>query len=260
MQEAKLVLQRTSSLAKYTRFLRPADLEFIGRPVSVLISGDMAEIKLQAIFRKGLFLWFLGEGQFVPSLSGLNLGPSIYCKNTGSEAVYEEVVNRGIIVDLKTAIKRSSDTKRSWRKGELIELELKAPCETLSFLEFPSGLDGTQEILEGQVLTRFKIRKRSECQDVVIKNYRWKRSLNGLLPLLRIRVIKNGTEAASTFADVIKTISTSAQVSSLNVSASEEIETLDDPPLSSHQLEISLGLSFEQPTDEYEIIFISRTQ
>ena len=256
MQEAKLVLQKSTVLARWTRFLRPADLDFQGRPVSISISGDTVEVKLQAIFRKGLVLWFPADGQYVPSLAGLNLGPSIYCKNTGSDALYEEVLNKGILFDLRSAVDRSRRTTHKWRKGELIELELKAPCNTVSLLDFPLSMEGTKEITGDQVITRVKIRKRYESRDVVIRNYRWRRNLMGLLPLQALRLIKNGAEERNTIADIVSTKSTSGPVSSLKVINPENIETTDNP-IFSNLLELSIGLSFDQPDDEYEIIFIS---
>lgn len=260
MQEAKLVLQRSTSLAKWTRVLRPADLEFLGRPVSILVSGEMVEVKLQAIFKKGLLLWFPGEGQYVPALTGLSLGPAIYCKNTGQQAMYEEVAHKGLVIDLKSALERSKKTGRKWRRGELIELELKAPCDPLTLLNFPAGLEGEKQITDDQVITRFRIRKRPESQDVIIRNYRWKRNLDGLLPVRDLKVIKNGTEQGNTVVDVVRTESTSASVDSLTILDSSRVETSEPHPVCSNQFEVSFSLSFEQPDDEYEIIFISERQ
>ena len=260
MQEARLILRGSTSLAKWTRFLSPGTLEFSGRPVSILISGDTAEIKLQAIFGRGLFLWFSEGGRlFLPALKGLPLGPTVYIKNTGLDALYDEVVNLGLLVNLKSAIIKSSANARGWKKGELVELEIKAPCDTVSLLEFPLGLEGQRQVTADEIITRFHIRKKLESQDVVIKNYRWKRNLNGLLPLQSLKVIKNGTEQGGTYADILHAVSTSAPVSSLKVFDDVKIET-SDHPLKSNLLEAAISLSFDHPNDEYEIIFFSGKQ
>lgn len=260
MQEAKLVLQRSTSLAKWTRILRPADLEFVGRSVSILVSGETVEVKLQAIFKKGLVLWFPGQGQHVPSLLGLNLGPSIYCKNTGHEALYDEVVQTGLLIDLKAAVERSKKGGQKWQRGELIELELKAPCDTFTLLNFPTGLEGNKQIIDDQVITKFRICKRPESRDVVIRNYRWKRNLDGLLPVNAVKVFKNGTEQGNAVVDIVRTESTSVSVDSLTMLDSSRVETSEQYPVCSQQFEISINLSFEQPDDEYEITFISQRQ
>src|SRR5687768_6927596 len=119
MQEANLFLRGSTSLAKATRFFSPAILEFPGQPVSILVSGDTVEIKLQARFRKGLFLWFSQRGQAtIPMLSGLNFGPVVYCKNVGLEALYDEVTNTGLLIDFRSAVTKSGGSGRKWRKGE----------------------------------------------------------------------------------------------------------------------------------------------
>lgn len=257
MQEANLALRGATALAKGTRFFSPAILEFSGRPVSILISGETVEIKLQAIYKKGLFLWFAQGGHLnIPVLSGLNLGPVIYCKNTGLEALYDEVANTGLMIDLRSAVAKSRASGRKWRRGELIELEIKAPFDTISLLEFPLGLEGEREVTEDEIITRFRIRKTPESRDVIIRNYRWRRNMSGLLPLHSCRVIKNGQELNNLHVDIIQTVSIAEPVSSLSVVGTDRID-IGSHPMRSSLMEAAMSLSLDQPDDEYEIIFIS---
>ena len=123
-------------------------------------------------------------------------------------------------------------------------------CYSLDLFEvFPSD-DGERLEIDGEQMTVFKIRKKAPLRDVVVKRFRWRKTLTKLLPLTRIDMLKNDDPVRDTQVDVEYTWRSIGDLSKVQVN---QIEL----PVESRKIPIEctleIPLSFEDAEDEYTI-------
>jgi hypothetical protein len=223
------------------------------------VSGDVVKIHYTGIMDRGLILWFAGEGCIdLLTPKGLDLTTEVSLRNTGREAKYREIKPRSLSIDIKKHL-RETDIK--WGNGELIDVELKLPCDTSVLLSFPLGETGKKTVYQDYIETTIEIRKKAEFRDIVIENYEFRRSMRGLLPLESVTITKNDCGNSSVRTDLVYTESCSLPISAVNLNTEgrlvKKIEGTG-PHWQTRESEIYIPLSFTEPHDKYIIEFRTR--
>lgn len=242
----ELVKKGVGFLAKASWLFRPVTLNVT--QTTVLIREDVATIHYTATIDKGFCLWFLKDGCIdFPIPSGLNLGTEIELRCEGQEASYRGVDLAAMVAKIGKAAKESGF---AWRNAETIHVEVKTHCESRDLFDVFPPDDGERMEIDGEHRTVFKIRKKRALRDVVVKRFRWRKTLTKLLPLTRIDLSKNDDPVRDTQVDVVYTWRSIGDLSNVQVN---QIEPPVEPRSMPIECTVEIPLCFEDAEDEYTI-------
>lgn len=247
----ELMMKGVTFLAKVTYFFRPTML--IVTRTKVFISEDVATIHYTATVDRGFKLWF-SKGGLVGFLipTGLNLGTEIELRCEDYEVDYRGVDLVEIVAKIGKAAKESGS---AWRNGETIHVEVKTHCESRDLFDVFPPDDGERMEIDGEHRIVFKIRKKTALRDVVVKRFRWRKTLTKLLPLTRIDLSKNDEPVRDTQVDVVYTWRSIGDLSKVQVN---QIEPPVEPRSMPIECTVEIPLCFEDAEDEYTITLCTR--
>lgn len=253
--ESKTALLILKYLGKASHFFRPTTLDFQNQRYSVSVSGDVSTIHCAGRVDKGMIQWFASDGSLpLRTPTGLDLEAEVALKNTGQQADYRVIKPQALAIDIK---KHLRERQEKWRNGEIVDFEIRIPCNTEIFLAFPRGEAGSQIIQDKFIETVIEVQKKSEYHDIVIANYEFRRTLEGLLPLESASVTKNGQEIPLR-VDLVSTENCSVSIDTIRLDNRGDLDaSLMDRKqhLRTRQPEIRIPMSFMEPHDKYIIEF-----